>query len=378
MNRLPGGQFELTPQEMARYDRHIIVPEIGLSGQKRLATSKVLVIGAGGLGSPVIYYLAAAGVGLLGIADFDTVDLSNLQRQILFDTDDVGSPKVAVAGQRARKLNPNLEVMTHADKLSSANITEVITPYDVVVDGTDNFSTRYLVNDACVLAGKPNISGAIYRFEGQASVFGGGGPCYRCLYPQPPSGDAVPNCAEAGVLGVMAGVIGSIQAAECLKLLLGIGSSLSGKLLLFDALSMRFDTLSFERNADCPVCGNNPRIKKVMEAAVSCQMASEDAPHSVTAGQLRDEIASGKSILLIDVRTADEYQLYQIESARHIPLAELPARYVEIGKDSDIVVYCKSGARSRRALEILFELGFQRLRNLQGGVLAWRQEVDKG
>lgn len=387
-NELP----QLNNTEKERYSRHLILPEVGMDGQRRLKNGRVLVVGAGGLGSPSLMYLAAAGVGTIGIIDFDTVDLSNLQRQIVHSTEEVGKKKTESARKRLTGLNPDVTTILHDERLSVDNALSIIGQYDVVVDGTDNFTTRYLVNDASILAGKPNVYGSIFRFEGQASVFGSpDGPCYRCLFPQPPEADAVPNCAEGGVLGVLAGVIGVIQATEALKLILKLGDSLSGRLLLYDAIEMRFDTLKLNKNKDCPICGDNPAIKELSEEAISCRMndpadrSSLSAANTstievseVTVEQLLEVLkkAPPRDFLLLDVRNKEEYELCRIENSRLIPLPELPNRLNEIDRESDIVVYCKSGNRSRKASELLLSKGFTRVRNLKGGILQWGKSID--
>jgi adenylyltransferase/sulfurtransferase len=370
---------ELTQEERQRYSRHLILPEVAIAGQQRLKRSRVLVVGAGGLGSPAILYLAAAGVGTIGVADFDRVELSNLQRQILYSTNDVGKWKVELAVKRGAELNPEVRLLAHSQQVDATSVSSLVAAYDLVIDGTDNFATRYLINDACVFAGKPNVYGSIYRFEGQASVFAGGNrPCYRCLFPQPPANEAVPNCAEGGVLGVMAGLIGVIQATEALKLLLGIGSALSGRLLLYDAMSMRFDTLQLSRDPACPVCGDAPSIKTVEQSAVSC--AEPERPcgstSDLSANQLQSELSNGKFLILLDVRNQHEFELCHIKGAVHIPLAELVSRANEVDKEAEIVVYCKAGTRSSKAIEVLAARGFNRLRNLSGGILSWIRDVD--
>jgi len=374
-----GNDCELSQQERVRYSRHLILPEVGARGQTRLKHGKVLVVGVGGLGSPAILYLAASGVGTLGIVDFDAVEESNLQRQIIFDSRDVGSSKIVAAAKRAADLNPHVRLVKHEEKLGAKNVLGILADYDVIVDGTDNFPTRYLINDACVLLGKPNVYGSIYRFEGQASVFiSGQGPCYRCLFPLPPEDSAIPNCAEGGVLGVMAGVIGVIQATEAIKLLLGKGTSLAGRLLLYDAMEMRFETIKIERSAGCPVCGDNPSITTVGESAASCAAHREPQPAvaDISAAELAAELAAGKKIFLLDVRNKEEYEHCHLPDSRLIPLPQLGQRVGELDPQADIVVYCKGGIRSRKAIEILSAGGFTRVRNLQGGILSWARDVD--
>ncbi len=371
---------ELSKDERLRYSRHLILPEVGSEGQLRLKGGKVLVIGAGGLGAPAILYLAAAGVGTIGIADFDRVDLSNLQRQVIYTTADVGESKVRTARQKALALNPDINVVEHEGRIGADNIADLVKRYDIVVDGTDNFTTRYLVNDACVLLKRPNVYGSIYRFEGQASVFlSGEGPCYRCIFPDPPGQEAVPNCAEGGVLGVMAGIIGVIQATEAVKLLLGKGSTLSGRLLLYDALDMRFDTLRLERNPACPICGDKPSITTIQESQVAC--AAEASPAAgvdeIEATELSRELNGASRPMLLDVRNPEEHDLCHLSGAVLIPLPQLSDRFKELDAEADIVVYCKGGTRSRKAVELLRDHGFRRLRNLKGGILAWAHEVDR-
>lgn len=374
-NKLP----ELTQRELTRYSRHLILPEVGVEGQRRLKAARVLVVGAGGLGSPVCLYLAAAGVGTIGIVDFDTVDLSNLQRQILHSTDDVGSSKLKSAQKRLGAMSPDVKVVPHEEKLDATNAHRIIKQYDVVVDGTDNFATRYLINDACVFAKKPNVHGSIFRFEGQASVFApDAGPCYRCLFPDPPPPDAVPNCAEGGVLGVLAGVIGSIQATEAIKVILGLGETLTGRLLIYDALEMRFDFLTLPRDPACPICGDAPTIKTLEDTVVSCAAAvapPADA-NDVSPAQLKTALSTASPPFVLDVRNPEEYALCKIDGAVLIPLPQLADRLRELDREADIVVHCKSGIRSRKAAELLASKGFKHVRNLRGGILAWIIDVD--
>jgi len=379
---------ELTASERLRYSRHLILPEVGLEGQQKLKAGGVLIIGAGGLGSPAGMYLAAAGVGKIGIVDFDKIDLSNLQRQILHATVDVGTSKCASAKKRMQEINPEIEIVVHEELVSQANIEALVKQYDVVIDATDNFSTRYLINDACVLGRKPNIYGAIYRFEGQASVFAPGqGPCYRCLFPTPPPPDTVPNCAEGGVLGVLAGVIGVLQATEAIRILIGMGTGLIGRLMLYDAMEMRFDTVNIKRNADCPICGDKPTITSVVDTAFSCAPSSADtavdsasaqAVEEITAINLNQRLKNGDKFLLLDVRNPEEYILCSIPGSTLIPLPELEKRMKEfkLDEEKEIVVYCKSGARSRRAMGMLQDAGCKKVKNLTGGILAWIAEVD--
>ena len=368
----------LTPEEIARYSRHLILPEIGIEGQQRLRRARVLCVGAGGLGSPALLYLAAAGIGTLTLVDFDEVDLSNLHRQIIHGTPDIGRPKLESARDRLRAINPHVDVQLCAAAFGVANARQLVDAHDVIVDGTDNFPTRYLVNDACVLAGKPNAYGAIFRFEGQASVFGlPGGPCYRCLHPEPPAADLIPGCAEAGVLGVLPGIIGTIQATETIKLILGIGDPLVGRFLLYDALRMRFRELTLRKDPDCPVCGTSPTIRDLREYEGRCDGAP--AVHEgdeVTVGELHARITRGTAPLLVDVREPAEFQICAIPGARLIPLAQLSSRMDELDPSAELVLYCKVGSRSAAATRYLRERGFARARNLRGGILAWIEQVD--
>jgi len=379
----------LSSEESLRYARHLILDGVGPAGQRRLRESRVLVVGAGGLGSPVALYLAAAGVGTLGIADFDVVDVTNLQRQVIHGTRDVGRPKLDSARDRIGEINPHVTVEPHAVRLSSANALEVVREYDVVVDGTDNFPTRYLLNDACVLAGKPNVYGSILRWEGQASVFWAGrGPCYRCLFAEPPPPGMVPNCAEGGVLGVLPGIVGSIQAAEALKLLLGAGEPLVGRLLLFDALRMKFREMRLRRDPACPACGDHPTIHALIDYERFCGLAPEAPsdrrdmdPHgipAITPAELKARLDRGDRITLIDVREPFEWEIGNLgaQGARLIPLGQLPERADEIDPADEVVLQCRSGARSAHALEFLRAQGYDRLWNLDGGILAWSDQVD--
>lgn len=380
---------ELSPEESLRYSRHLILDGVGPRGQRRLKQGRVLIVGAGGLGSPVAMYLAAAGVGTIGIADFDVVDTTNLQRQVLHGTSWIGRPKLDSARDRIGEINPLVEVIPHAERLTSANALEVVRGYDVVVDGTDNFPTRYLLNDACVLLGKPNVYGSILRWEGQASVFWAGhGPCYRCLFAEPPPPGLVPNCAEGGVLGVLPGIVGSIQAAEALKLLLGAGEPLTGRLLLFDALRMRFREMRLRRDPACPACGENPSIHELIDYERFCGTApAEPSPEGTMAEQgipemtvteLKERLDRGDRLTIIDVREPFEWDIGNLENhgARLIPLGEIENRAGEIDPDDEVVLQCRSGGRSARALEVLREKGYPRLWNLKGGILAWADQVD--
>jgi molybdopterin/thiamine biosynthesis adenylyltransferase/rhodanese-related sulfurtransferase len=380
---------ELTPAERQRYSRHLIMPEVGLEGQRKLKAAKVLLVGTGGLGSPAALYLAAAGVGTLGIVDFDVVDETNLQRQVLYGTKDVGRPKLEAASERITDVNPNVRVVQHPQRLTSENALDILADYDVIVDGTDNFPTRYLVNDACVLLGKPNVYGSIFRFEGQVSVFATrGGPCYRCLFREPPPPGLVPSCAEGGVLGVLPGIIGSLQALETIKLIIGQGKTLAGRLLLFDALTMRWRELTVRRNPACPACGDQPTVTKLIDYEEFCglrqqraQAAAADAVPEIGAAELRDRLDAGDPIALIDVREPHEWDIVNLGSygARLIPLGELPERLSELSdlnSADEIVVYCRTGRRSARAVGMLQEAGFMRVLNLRGGMHAWADEVD--
>ena len=376
----------LNPEEVQRYSRHLILPEVGMEGQKKLKASRVLCIGAGGLGSPATMYLAAAGVGTIGIVDFDTVDYSNLQRQILHGTPDVGRPKLQSAKDRLRALNPGVNVETYDTALTSKNALDIFKGYDVVVDGTDNFPTRYLVNDACVLLGIPNAYGSIFRFEGQASVFGTKeGPCYRCLYPEPPPPGLVPSCAEGGVLGVLPGIIGVIQATESIKLMLGIGEPLIGRFLIYDALKMKFRELKLRKDPECPVCGTNPTVTKLIDYEQFCGIRPEPQVQAsgatvseweITPVELKKKLDAGETPFILDVREPNEYQINRIPGSTLIPLGELPRRYQELPRDREIVAQCKMGGRSAKAMDFLKSVGFSNVKNLRGGILEWIDKVD--
>jgi adenylyltransferase/sulfurtransferase len=372
----------LTKSEIQRYSRHLIMPEVGMDGQLKLKNAKVLCIGTGGLGAPLGVYLAAAGVGRIGLVDFDVVDNSNLQRQILFGTKDVGRPKIAAAADRLRDLNPEIQIDTFETRLTSDNALDLFKDYDIIVDGTDNFPTRYLVNDACVILGKPNVYGSIFRFEGQATIFAyPGGPCYRCLYPEPPPPGLVPSCAEGGVLGVLPGIVGSIQAAETLKLILGAGDSLVGRLLLFDALAMKFRELKLRKNPECPACGDHPTIKKLIDYEEFCGIRGEEAPAmastvpEITPKELKQRLDRGDDLFILDVREPHEYQICNI-GGKLIPLGEISRRAHELDSSREIVVHCRTGKRSAEAAEFLRGVGFRKLLNLKGGILAWSDDVD--
>jgi sulfur-carrier protein adenylyltransferase/sulfurtransferase len=373
----------LSHEEIRRYSRHLIMPEVGMAGQRRLKQGSVLLIGTGGLGSPLALYLAAAGVGHIGLVDFDVVDESNLQRQIVHGTSTVGMPKIESARRRLHDLNPLIELSTYETPLTSANALDLMRPYDVIVDGTDNFPTRYLSNDAAVMLGKPNVYGSIFRFEGQATVFSprDGGPCYRCLYPEPPPPGLVPSCAEGGVLGVLPGVIGTIQATEAIKLLTGIGDPLIGRLMLYDALSMRFRELKLRRNPECPICGDNPSIHELIDYEQFCGILPEvkvlSNQYEITPTELAAELRSDERPYLLDVRNPYEIEIATIGGTdKVIPVDQLAERLSELDSARDMVVYCRSGVRSGRAVELLKGTGFRKVRNLVGGVLRWSDDVD--
>jgi|CXWL01.1.fsa_nt_gi adenylyltransferase/sulfurtransferase len=369
---------ELTKAELARYHRHLIMPEVGAEGQKKIKNASVLCIGAGGLGSPLALYLAAAGVGRLGIVDFDVVDESNLQRQILHDTPSVGTSKLASAKKRLLALNPNILIETHETKLDAKNALELFKKYDIIADGTDNFPTRYLVNDACVLTGKPNVYGSIFRFEGQLSVFGAkDGPCYRCLYPEPPPPGLVPSCAEAGVLGVLPGVIGTMQALEALKLILGIGKPLIGRLMLYDALEQSWRTLKVKKNPSCPVCGENPTIRVPIDYEAFCGLKEKQTVTipEISVQDLKAKLDKKEKFILLDVREPHEYEIAKIAGSTLIPLGALPERYTELDKNTKLIVHCKMGGRSARAVSLLLEKGYDAT-NVAGGINAWSESID--
>ncbi len=372
----------LSQGEVLRYSRHLLLPEVGLAGQRKLKAARVLTIGAGGLGSPLSLYLAAAGVGTIGIVDFDVVDLTNLQRQIVHGTSTLGRPKLESAEARLTDVNPNVRIEKHETRLTSQNALEILGEYDIVVDGSDNFPTRYLVNDACVLLGKPNVYGSIFRFEGQASLFyAKEGPCYRCLYSEPPPPGLVPSCAEGGVLGVLPGIIGSIQALETIKWVLGAGDSLIGRLLLFDALKLRFRELRLRKDPACPLCGEHPSIHELIDYEAFCGIGAEPdyAGPEITAEELRREMGEkGSGVVLIDVREPHEWDIAHIEGARLIPLSQLPERIAELDGHAEIVTHCHHGARSMKALALLKGAGFSRVRSLAGGIDAWADRVEPG
>jgi molybdopterin/thiamine biosynthesis adenylyltransferase/rhodanese-related sulfurtransferase/molybdopterin converting factor small subunit len=372
----------LSKDEILRYSRHLIMPEVGMDGQLKLKNAKVALIGTGGLGAPLGMYLAAAGVGRIGLVDFDVVDFTNLQRQVIHGTKDVGRKKLDSAAETMLDINPFVEIDRYEVALTSENALDILKGYDLVVDGTDNFPTRYLVNDACVLLGKPNVYGSIFRFEGQATVFAyPGGPCYRCLYPEPPPPGLVPSCAEGGVLGILPGVIGLIQATETVKLILSAGEPLVGRLLLYDALAMRFRELKLRRNPECPVCGDHPTIKKLIDYQEFCGIPNQAHEPTPVAGdidpvEVKAKIDRGEKFVLIDVREPHEYQICRIPYAKLIPLGDLPKRVNELDSADEIVAHCKSGVRSAKAVDFLKQAGFRKVRNMQGGILAWSDKVD--
>ncbi len=374
----------LSKDEILRYSRHLIVPEVGMEGQLKLKAAKVLLVGTGGLGAPLGLYLAAAGIGRIGLVDFDVVDFTNLQRQVIHFTKDVGRPKIDSAAEKMQALNPNVEIVKHEVALSSENALDILKDYDLVVDGTDNFPTRYLVNDACVLLGKPNVYGSIFRFEGQATIFAyEGGPCYRCLYPEPPPPGLVPSCAEGGVLGILPGTIGLIQATETVKLILGIGEPLVGRLLLYDALAMRFRELKLRKNPECPVCGEHRTITRLIDYHQFCgvpqqppKQESKLTESEIEVTEVKEKLDRGDKFVLIDVREPHEYQICNIPAAKLIPLGEVGKRLGELDPEADIVIHCKSGMRSARACGILRAAGFKHVRNMKGGILAWSDQVD--
>jgi adenylyltransferase/sulfurtransferase len=380
---------ELSTDELSRYSRHLILPEVGMEGQRRLKAAKVLCVGTGGLGSPLAFYLAAAGIGTLGLVDFDVVDASNLQRQIIHFTKDVGRKKLDSAEEKLKALNPALNVVKHETMLTSANALEILKDYDVVADGTDNFPTRYLVNDACVLLGKPNAYGSIFRFEGQCSVFAAeNGPCYRCLYPEPPPPGLVPSCAEGGVLGILPGLVGIMQATEAIKLILGKGEPLIGRLLLIDALNMHFRELKLRKNPDCPVCGTHPTVTELIDYQQFCGIKPEPAAQTpqeknlkngipqITVQELKARMDAGEDVQLIDVREPWEAQIAQI-GGKLIPQNDVPNRLAEIDRNREVVVHCKGGGRSQRIAEFLQQQGYPKVANLAGGITAWSDQIDQ-
>jgi sulfur-carrier protein adenylyltransferase/sulfurtransferase len=380
MNELP----ELSRDEILRYSRHLLIPDVGLEGQRKLKNAKVLVVGTGGLGSPVALYLAAAGVGCIGLVDYDVVDSSNLQRQVIHGTSKIGALKVNSAKQRMLDLNPYIQVDTFNEPFTAENAMRIAEPYDMIVDGTDNFPTRYLVNDVCVFQGKPNVYGSIFRFEGQVSVFyAREGPCYRCLFPEPPPPGLVPSCAEGGVLGVLPGTVGTLQATEAIKLILGIGTPLIGKLMLYDALDLSFQTIKLRKNPACKVCGPNPEITAPIDYEAFCGVPGHDhdtgsagTDWDIEPVDLAERLKSGETLRLIDVREPVELQVAQIQGAELIPLGQLAANLNKLDSSQEIVLFCRTGGRSTRALELLLSAGFRKVKNLRGGINAWSEEVD--
>ncbi len=375
---------DLSREEILRYSRHLLIPEVGLEGQRKLKAAQVLIIGTGGLGSPVALYLAAAGVGRLGLVDFDTVDRTNLQRQIIHGTSTVGVLKVESARQRLLDLNPDIQVDIYNEPFTSANARQISADYDIILDGTDNFPTRYLTNDLCVLTGKPNVYGSIYRFDGQVSVFDAQhGPCYRCLFPEPPPAGLVPSCAEGGVLGILPGTIGTLQATEALKLILGVGTPMIGRLLLYNAFDMSFDFVKLKKNPNCKVCGPNPTVTELIDYYEFCGVpglnhdsSSAGADWDISARELAERLGLGNPPLLLDVREPHELEISHIDGAQLIPLGQLASRLSELDTAQEMVVFCKAGTRSARALELLLSAGFRKVKNLHGGINEWAREVD--
>lgn len=374
----------LTREEILRYSRHLLIPEVGLEGQRKLKAAAVLIIGTGGLGSPTALYLAAAGVGRIGLVDYDVVDASNLQRQVIHGTSGIGKLKVESARQRLLDLNPDIQVDVYNEPFTSANALQIAANYDLIIDGTDNFPTRYLTNDVCVLLGKPNVYGSIYRFDGQVSVFDARrGPCYRCLFPEPPPPGLVPSCAEGGVLGILPGTIGTLQATEALKLLLGIGEPLIGRLLLYNALDSSFEFVRLKKNPNCKVCGPNPEVTELIDYEAFCGVPGHDHDAGSVGGgwdipaiDLAERMQDGNGLVLLDVREPHELEISSLPGAINIPLGQLALRLSELDSANEMVVFCKAGTRSARALELLLSAGFRKLKNLQGGINAWAKEVD--
>src|SRR6266478_2739196 len=368
----------LSAEELQRYSRHLIMPEVTADGQRRLKAARVLCIGAAGLGSPAALYLAAAGVGTIGIVDFDEVDLSNLQRQILHGTKDVGRSKLESAQDRLRDINPEIEIELHQCRFSSENASKIVSEYDVVVDGSDNFATRYLSNDVCVFASKPNVYGSVFRFEGQTTVFAPylGGQCYRCLFPEPPPPESVPNCAQAGVLGVLPGIIGLLQAIEAIKLIVGIGEPLIGRLLHFDALKVQFRELKLRRDPQCPVCGDNPTIFSPIDYDQFCGARDEETVPAISVNELKRKMDAREAIELVDVREPFEYEIARIDGAKLIPLGEIPERADELDREQTLIIHCHSGRRSAQAVQLLKQRGFANVYNLEGGIDAWSEQID--
>ncbi|MDA2919161.1 molybdopterin-synthase adenylyltransferase MoeB [Desulfobacterota bacterium AH_259_B03_O07] len=376
--------MDLTNDQVSRYSRHLIMPEVGVEGQERLLSSRVLCIGAGGLGSPLTLYLAAAGVGHLGIVDFDVVDFSNLQRQIIHSEDNIGVLKVESAKERLHELNSDINIETYNTRLNSENAMDIFKDYDLVIDGTDNFATRYLVNDACVLLGKPNVYGSIFRFEGQVSVFDAErGPCYRCLYPEPPPPGMVPSCAEGGVLGILPGIIGAMQAAEAIKLIINKGTPLIGKLLFLDVMEMKIRELKLQKDPNCPICGDNPTITKLIDYEEFCgigrgadEPAEDSADIEIGVDEFNDIISNNKNVSILDVREPHEYEICKLNGSKLIPLGELPSRINELDTADEIVVHCHHGSRSLQATRFLKHMGFKKVKNLRGGIDAWAEKYD--
>ena len=377
-------EVTLSKEEILRYSRHLIMPEVGMEGQLKLKKASVLLVGAGGLGAPLGMYLAAAGIGRIGLVDFDVVDFTNLQRQVIHGTKDVGRKKLDSAFETMSDINPFVQLDRHETALTSENAMEIFRDYDIIVDGTDNFPTRYLVNDACVLMGKPNVYGSIFRFEGQATVFAyPGGPCYRCLYPEPPPPGLVPSCAEGGVLGILPGIIGLVQATETVKLILGIGQTLVGRLMLYDALGMKFREMKLRRDPECPVCGDNPTVKALIDYVEFCGVPHAEGPaeavvvaSDIDPVEVKAKQDRGDKFTLLDVREPHEFQICRIPGSILIPLGELPKRYAELDKNGELVVHCKMGGRSAKAVDFLKQNGFKQARNMTGGILAWSDKVD--
>ncbi len=376
----PSDIADLSREELQRYSRHLVLPEVGAEGQRALKRARVLLVGAGGLGSPLGLYLAAAGVGTLGLVDDDVVDVTNLQRQVVFGVDDVGLPKVERAARRLRNLNPHVDVIAHHERLSAATAAGLVTAYDIVVDGSDNFPTRFCLNDACVFAGRPDVFGSVYRFEGQVSVFDARrGPCYRCLFPHPPPPGSVPSCAEGGVLGILPGLVGLIQATETIKMILGIGETLVGKLLVVDALRMRFTHLNLLKDPACPVCSAQASIHQLRDEAYTCEPVGTDwdgDEYAVSPTQLHAALQRPNAPALLDVREPAEREIATLNNTYEIPIDELPTRLAELPRDRDLVVYCLSGGRSARAVRLLREAGFHRVSHLAGGLRAWTEQID--
>jgi adenylyltransferase/sulfurtransferase len=378
-------KVNLTPEEIQRYSRHLLIPHVSIEGQEKLKSAKVLIVGAGGLGSPLGMYLAAVGVGSIGLVDFDVVEFNNLQRQVLYSTEDVGKPKVEKAKERLKGINDQIEIKTHKIRLTSENAMEIIRDYDIVVDGTDNFPTRYLINDASILSGKPNVYGSIYRFDGQVSVFDGrSGPCYRCLFPEPPPPGLVPTCEEGGVLGILPGIIGNLQALEVVKLIIGKGTPLIGKLLLFDGLRMEFRELKFKKNSTCPVCGDHPEITELIDYEEFCgsplrsplSKGGKEGGFETTPEELKKRMDQGVKIKILDVRENHEYKICRIDGSQLIPLGELSHRLSDLDSNLEIVVHCHYESRSVEAVKILRENGFQNVKWLKGGIDAWSEKID--